>query len=479
VSIRISVIVPVFNPAGYLQPLLDSLDRQTLPRDEFEAIFVDDGSSDGTGDALDEWTKHRSHTRVIHQPNHGWPGQPRNVGIDLAQGTYVYFVDQDDWLGDEALARLVAYADINASDVVVGKMKGIRRGVPVELFKSSVPKAVIGETPLQGSLTPHKVFRRAFLDEIGLRFPEGRRRLEDHLFVTTAYLRASVVSVYSDYDCYMHISRDDGGNAAFRPFKPSDYYGNLEEVLDVVDRFIPEGDVKDRFLQRWVRGELVGRLRSRFVQNMARTDQEAYFLAISQILQKRIPISAIRLLPFEYRLSAILARHTPAAEFFRVEASLKRVVAMAGLVEGPRIVSIRLFDNIRPLGAQARLSDVLATRADSSLTRAVIEEFGDDPELLPPTSLRVGDAAEDTHLQRVNDSERYASSLPLQAGQTIRLLTPLGQRSATLFTGSWIGKRVGFVTSRVTRRLRRYGARAARKLLGARTVDRLRGVLHR
>ena len=61
----------------------------------------------------------------MHQANSGWAGKPRNTGIRVATGDYVQFVDQDDWLGDEALERLHAYAVANDADIVIGKMVGV------------------------------------------------------------------------------------------------------------------------------------------------------------------------------------------------------------------------------------------------------------------------------------------------------------------------------------------------------------------
>ena len=91
------------------------------------------------------------------------------------------------------------------------------------------------------SLTPHKMFRRAFLAEHDLTFPEGRRRLEDHVFVVSAYLHARTISVLSDYPCYFHTARDDGGNAGFRPLEPVGYFANLRDALDAVDALTEPG----------------------------------------------------------------------------------------------------------------------------------------------------------------------------------------------------------------------------------------------
>src|SRR5688500_9520058 len=86
---KVSAIVPVFNPGSDIDDCIDSLLGQTLPAGELELIFVDDGSTDGTPARLDELAARHSHVKVQHIPNSGWPGKPRNLGIDMARGEYV------------------------------------------------------------------------------------------------------------------------------------------------------------------------------------------------------------------------------------------------------------------------------------------------------------------------------------------------------------------------------------------------------
>ncbi|MEU6063721.1 glycosyltransferase [Streptomyces sp. NPDC047082] len=261
--VKVSVIVPVYNPGPYIEDCISSMLRQSLPPDEFEVIFVDDGSTDQTPAKLDVLAAEHSHVRVIHQENSGWSGQPRNVGIAASEGEFVMFVDNDDYLGDEAIERMYEYGVENKADVIVGKMAGKGRPVPVELFRRNHPHATVENAPLIDSLTPHKMVRRAFLDRIGLRFPEGRRRLEDHVFITEAYLRADNVSVLSDYVCYYHVKRDDASNAGFQRFEPVGYFKNLREALDVVERYTEPGPLRDRLLRRWLRVEMVERMSGR------------------------------------------------------------------------------------------------------------------------------------------------------------------------------------------------------------------------
>src|SRR3954453_178606 len=103
---KVSVVIPVFNPGKYIDRCIDSLLRQTLSAGEFEAIFVNDGSTDDTPDRLQQLVANHPHFRLITIPNSGWPGKPRNLGVSEAKGEYIQFVDQDDYLAPGALQRL-------------------------------------------------------------------------------------------------------------------------------------------------------------------------------------------------------------------------------------------------------------------------------------------------------------------------------------------------------------------------------------
>lgn len=296
-GVKVSVVVPVYNPGEFLRPCVESLLRQSLPAGEWEAVFVDDGSTDDTPAYLDELAAAHDNVTVVHQPNSGWPGKPRNVGIDAARGEYVFFCDNDDWFGDEALERLYAYATAHGSDVVIGKMAGINRPVPQGVFRTSRPRATLADTPLMDSLTPHKLFRRAFLDGIGLRFPEGRRRLEDHLFVVTAYLEAEVVSVYADYVCYYHIRRDDASNAALSALNWTGYYANLAEAVEVVVAHVGPGPLRQRILKRWLAIEMAARLSGNRFRRLDPADARTIFDAAHPVAARYFDEGTVRQLP--------------------------------------------------------------------------------------------------------------------------------------------------------------------------------------
>ena len=112
----ISIIVPIYNVEKYLPACLDSICHQTLK--ELEIILVDDGSTDNSGRIAEQYALQDKRIRVVHQRD-GNPGATRNVGLELATGEYVGFVDSDDWIEPEMFASLYAKAEADNLDIVV------------------------------------------------------------------------------------------------------------------------------------------------------------------------------------------------------------------------------------------------------------------------------------------------------------------------------------------------------------------------
>lgn len=283
--VRVSVVVPVFDPGPDLDRCVDSLLSQSLAPDAFEVVFVDDGSTDDAPARLDRLAAEHANVRVIHTPNSGWPGRPRNLGIEAAVGDYIQFLDQDDRLGPEALERLIAMADRNGSDIVIGKVSTDFRPVNQGVFRENREACTIHDAPLIDTLTPHKLFRRSLLLERGLRFPEGRRRLEDQLFVVRAYFAASVVSILADYPCYYYLERSDRGNAGSAHPEPFGYFGNVREVLDVVLAHTEPGPERDRLVRRFVRIEMLARLSEPLLLAAGPDEQAAIVAAVAPLLR--------------------------------------------------------------------------------------------------------------------------------------------------------------------------------------------------
>jgi glycosyltransferase involved in cell wall biosynthesis len=262
--IKVSAIIPVYNPGHNIDDLIESALAQSLPDDEYEVIFVDDGSTDDTPARLDALAAEHDNVRVEHIPNSGWPGRPRNIGIDLARGEFVYFIDNDDYLDPEGLERVYEAAQRDDADVVIGKVVGHGKYVPRGIFRRNREGLTVESPTILGLLTPHKLFRKSMLDENEIRFPEGRRRLEDHVFVMHAYFHARGVTILADHPVYHWVMRKGDDNASYRPFDPVQYFENVREVLDLVEEHTEPGPLRDRLFSHWYRGKMLGRVGGRY-----------------------------------------------------------------------------------------------------------------------------------------------------------------------------------------------------------------------
>ncbi len=114
---RVSVIIPVYNVAMYLDVCVESVLEQTYRN--IEVILSDDGSTDGSGKLCDRWAKMDARVSVIHRENGGLSAA-RNRGIDAASGDYIVFIDSDDyWDGRDTLAQVMTYLEESGADMLV------------------------------------------------------------------------------------------------------------------------------------------------------------------------------------------------------------------------------------------------------------------------------------------------------------------------------------------------------------------------
>src|SRR4051812_30474096 len=331
--VKVSAIVPVYNPGRNIDDCIRSLVHdQSLPAGEYEAIFVDDGSTDDTPARLDALAAEHAHVRVEHIPNSGWPGRPRNVGIDMARGEFVYFVDNDDWVGPEALERVHAAAVRDDADVVIGKVVGDGKYVPRGLFRRKRSGVTLEASPitLLSLLTPHRLYRKSLLDEHGIRFPEGRRRLEDHVFNVLAYLNARSVTILADYPVYHWVIHRGDTNVSYTPLEPAPYFQNVREVLDLVEEHFEPGPFREELRSHWYRGKMLGRIGGRRYQFMPRRDPEyrrELYEEVRKLALERFDASVDQWLAPSFRVRSHLLR----------EGDFESLQALAAMEGGLRV----------------------------------------------------------------------------------------------------------------------------------------------
>ena len=228
---RVSVIIPVYNSMPYLTGAIESVLAQSLSG--IEIIAIDDGSTDGSGEELDRLADMHDSVTVIHQENSGWPGMPRNRGMERARGEFVFFMDGDDEVAADAFERMIAAAETNDADVVVPRFAGTGgRGVQ-SLFQLH-PEGEMSMSRAMETLSPQKLFRRSLIEAHGIRFPEGKVRLEDGIFVTQCYLAARRIEFCGATPLYFIAKRDDNQNISSRPIDPDGYVESCRRIAELL-----------------------------------------------------------------------------------------------------------------------------------------------------------------------------------------------------------------------------------------------------
>lgn len=114
-NILISIIVPIYNMKDYIHRCVDSILCQT--HHNLEIILVDDGSTDGSTEICEEYSRQDPRIKVIHKTN-GGQGSARNIALEIAQGVYIGFVDSDDWIANDMYDYLLKVAEEEQADIV-------------------------------------------------------------------------------------------------------------------------------------------------------------------------------------------------------------------------------------------------------------------------------------------------------------------------------------------------------------------------
>lgn len=240
---KVSVVIAHYNAGDYIKKALDSLARQTMPQSDFEVIIVDDRSTQPL-DVILAYQDKIKHLKIIKESqNHGYPSIPRNHGINEARGTFVMLMDQDDNLADNTLERFVSFAG-DDSDVIIGKyaqgqnFNGTQ--VPFEAGQNIKDASMLTDHILN-TLAPHKMYRRAMLNNYDVRFYDSDDIPveEDQVFNMKAYSVSRKISILADQNYYFWNQRDDLGNLGksetYTYNEPWKYLNILSAVLDIIE----------------------------------------------------------------------------------------------------------------------------------------------------------------------------------------------------------------------------------------------------
>ncbi|XYR60704.1 glycosyltransferase family 2 protein [Bacillus amyloliquefaciens] len=251
-----TVAIPVYNDQNTIRDCLDSVVNQTVGEDKLEIICVNDGSTDKSGNILDEYMSKYKFIKVIHQQNSGAPGRPRNKAIEAATGDYIYFLDGDDYLGPEALEKMEEKIVQYQSDIIIGRYEGINRGVPVAVFKKNPDCFSFPGSNALFTMSAQKLFKRELLIKHNIRFPEHFSLGEDQPFMIQAYAYSNSIALVKDYPCYYLTNHQTIGRVQLtkKPLSGKSFMFRIEETLASIELLNLETDKKRLiFFHYWER----------------------------------------------------------------------------------------------------------------------------------------------------------------------------------------------------------------------------------
>lgn len=204
---KVSIVIPVYNTAEYLPECIDSIRRQTLK--EIEIICVDDGSTDGSADILDEYALRDDRILVIHKDN-GGPASARKTGLRAASGQYIGFADSDDWIEEDMYELLYQKAENQRVDIVTCGFflegnyttmhmdtvpQGLYAGEDMrELREKAIYNLEEKSSGLKASLC-YKLFKKDLICEAQYKIPDEITMADDKMCLLTALLECNSVYV--------------------------------------------------------------------------------------------------------------------------------------------------------------------------------------------------------------------------------------------------------------------------------------------
>lgn len=209
---KISVIVPVYNVETYLERCVESILQQTYAH--FELILINDGSTDSSGQICDHLVSQYENIKAHHIENAG-VSNARNMGIQLATGSWVTFIDSDDFVTHDYLATLASAVEGGNIGFVIAPLHHIKNGIVTDLppHSGKTEHWSTEETMKELLMTTRtsffpvaKLFKRDLLaDE---KFNTNYHLAEDALFLTELLLKTRCSSVFIDKPVYYYDHRE-------------------------------------------------------------------------------------------------------------------------------------------------------------------------------------------------------------------------------------------------------------------------------
>lgn len=205
----ISVIVPIYNAEQYLRTCVESICGQTYH--DLEIILVNDGSTDHSLDICNALAEKDNRIEVIHKQNSG-PSESRNMGLDIAKGEYIAFVDSDDCMHPRMLEILlsalidtdsdIAMCDFQYADNQYAKLQE-RENSDIKIYKEDEMFELLWSENVKIVVQWNKLYKKKIFSD--LRFPVGK--INEDTYIAHRQLNHCKQLVYVDQKLYVYVQR--------------------------------------------------------------------------------------------------------------------------------------------------------------------------------------------------------------------------------------------------------------------------------
>lgn len=265
---KVSIIIPVYNAELFLSSTINSLMKQTL--ENIEIILVDDGSTDNSLTICYKYQKKDKRIKVIKKSN-GGVSSARNEGIKSARGTYIGFVDADDWIEPEMYEQMYDRTDkINADIGMCNYAEDSKSKSTVKLLDTNkevfekkdvvdylIPEMIAPndldskEEEIMGSIW-RLIINRKFIENNKLMFKEDLALMEDLVFCVEAFLKSNYIAF--DKGVYYHyVITDDSALTAYRPNSIDETLHAQEYLETILKKESASNNYKKRMRNRYIK----------------------------------------------------------------------------------------------------------------------------------------------------------------------------------------------------------------------------------
>ncbi len=246
-DVKISVVIPVYNVATLLTRCMEYLVHNTYQN--LEIIIVDDGSTDNTADVYSWYKKQDKRIKVIKQKNAG-PATARNTGLNAATGDYVHFCDSDDFVDLDYYERMAEAASITDADIVCGGVEKNFYLFPqyhdVRIYSDLSDKIAVTRI-YDFCFIWRYIYKRKFLEENKIKFPEGMYVSEDNIFSDITLYKARTLATARDANYHYVMDNPKCLSSTIKTVLKNKKNGSAKDYDDYI-RFLADtgmGQLKD------------------------------------------------------------------------------------------------------------------------------------------------------------------------------------------------------------------------------------------